>query len=55
MQEKNLTSKDIRDARKIAQVFETLSEEDKNIVLGYTYALHDKNKMTIRREKMQHT
>lgn len=37
-----MTEKDIQDGKKIAELFAILSEENKNIAMGYLSALRDK-------------
>lgn len=39
---KNLSQKDIDDGKKIAEIFTTLSEENKNMAIVYISALRDK-------------
>lgn len=40
---KPLVKSDIMDGKKISDIFENLQEGDKSFVLGYIFALRDKN------------
>lgn len=51
---KVLTEKDIFDGTQISSLFSMLTEENKNIAMGYLFALNDKEVMD-RARKLQET
>lgn len=42
-----VAKQDMEDAKRISMIFQQLTEEDKNLVMGYSSALVDKHRMTL--------